>query len=115
MSEAAFWAWMRSMLRNKSRHWKPLTQAKVLVRRKYTGTNPRLKWEYQCKVCKLYFEEKNIDVDHIVPAGSLNSSDDLKGFVDRLFCEVVGLQVLCKDCHYDKSMLDKVNNKKQKG
>jgi 5-methylcytosine-specific restriction endonuclease McrA len=58
-------------------------------------------------VCKNWFIEKKINVDHVVPAGSLNSSKDLPGFVDRLFCEVENLQVLCEKCHDKKTKADK--------
>lgn len=104
MTETAFWGWMRGTLRNKSRHWKPIQEAKKLVRRKYTGTNPRVKWEYQCKSCRNWYMEKETAVDHIEPAGKLNTYDDLPGFIKRLFCEVDGLQVLCHECHTEKSM-----------
>jgi hypothetical protein len=46
-------------------------------------------------------------VDHILPAGSLNCSGDLPGFVDRLFCETDNLQVLCTACHNVKTQNEK--------
>lgn len=107
MSEAAFWSFIRSALRQKSRWWKPISLCKEKSRRPYQGTNKRQKFEYQCKKCKGWFPEKQINVDHIVPAGSLNSSKDLPGFVERLFCEVDGLQVLCEKCHDKKTKADK--------
>lgn len=103
MSEAAFWGWIRSLLRKKSMAWKPVSEAKKRVRRDYKGSNSRQKFEYQCAHCKNWFPEKEIDVDHKVEAGSLTNGNDLKGFVERLFCEVDGLQVLCKTCHHKKT------------
>jgi 5-methylcytosine-specific restriction endonuclease McrA len=107
MSESAFWSFIRSALRQKSRFWAPITQAKLLAKRPYTGQNKRQKFEYQCNECKLYFPEKLINVDHLVPAGSLNNPQDLPGFVERLFCEVDKLQVLCEPCHNVKTQLEK--------
>lgn len=95
MTNAGFWGMIRSALRQKSRWWKPVKQAKENSRRKYKGDNKRQKWEYQCAHCKKWFMDKEIAVDHIEEVGSLKSSEDLKGFVERLFCEVDGLQVLC--------------------
>jgi 5-methylcytosine-specific restriction endonuclease McrA len=46
-------------------------------------------------------------VDHICPAGSLNSAQDLPDFIERLFCEVDNLQVLCETCHNAKTKLEK--------
>jgi 5-methylcytosine-specific restriction endonuclease McrA len=99
MTESAFWSFIRSALRQKSRWWKPITQCKLSSRRPYKGPLKRQKFEYQCNKCKKWFPEKKINVDHIHPAGSLNCSADLPGFVERLFCEVNNLQVLCTHCH----------------
>jgi 5-methylcytosine-specific restriction endonuclease McrA len=73
--------------------------AKLAARRNNESDNKRLKYEYQCSICKEWHPDKNIEVDHLIPAGSLRSGDDLKGFVERLFCEKEGLRVLCKPCH----------------
>ena len=107
MSESAFWTFIRSALRQKSRWWKPITECKLKARRPYKGVNRRQKFEYQCNTCKKWFPDKEINVDHIVGAGSLNCSADLSGFVDRLFCEQDNLQVLCETCHNTKTQLEK--------
>lgn len=118
MTESAFFGMLRSTLRARSlRGWKPLQEAKKLVRRPYSGDDKRTKWEYQCSKCKKWYTEHrtveledgttkrvaNIEVDHIIEAGSLKCYDDIAGFVKRLFCEVDGLQVLCKECHNKKT------------
>lgn len=104
MTEAAFWGWLRSALRQKSRWWKPIAVAKNKARRVYKGANKRQKYEYQCNICKEWFPEKKINIDHITPAGSLNCAADLPGFVERLFCEEEGLQCLCEKCHNEKTL-----------
>ena len=103
MSESAFWSFIRSGLRQKSRWWKPITQCKLEAKRPYKGTNKRQKFEYQCNECKNWFIEKLINVDHIHPAGSLKCAADLPAFVERLFCETDNLQVLCEACHNIKT------------
>jgi 5-methylcytosine-specific restriction endonuclease McrA len=108
LTESAFWSFIRSGLRQKSRWWKPITQCKLNAKRDYKGPNKRQKFEYQCNSCKKWFADKNINVDHIQPAGSLNCANDLPGFVERLFCEVDNLQVLCIQCHDTKSKDDKL-------
>lgn len=109
MSESAFWGMIRSTLRKASRWWKPVAEARKKARRAVKGGG-RQKWEYQCNECKGWFMEKEIAVDHIVEAGTLTCSSDLPGFVERLFCEVEGLQVLCNkrndgevSCHKKKT------------
>ena len=107
MTESAFWSFIRSGLRQKSRWWKPITECKLRAKRTYKGTNKRQKFEYQCNSCKQWFPEKQINVDHIIGAGSLNCGADLDGFVNRLFCEADNLQVLCTTCHDQKTKLEK--------
>jgi len=107
LTESAFWSFIRSALRQKSRWWKPIGQAKQAAKRKYKGPNKRQKFEYQCNQCKEYFPDKEINVDHIIPAGTLRSANDLPGFVERLFCEVDNLQVLCSNCHNKKTQDEK--------
>jgi 5-methylcytosine-specific restriction endonuclease McrA len=107
MSEAVYWTFIRSALRQKSRWWPPVTQVKLEARRIYKGVNKRQKYEYQCNICKEWFMEKDINIDHIIPAGALNCGADLEGFVGRLFVEVEGLQVLCINCHDKKTQKDR--------
>jgi len=111
MSEAAYWTFIRSALRQKSRWWPPISQAKQEARRLYVGPNKRQKYEYQCAHCKGWFIEKLINVDHIIGAGALNCSADLDGFISRLFCEKNNLQILCTHCHDKKTKDDREKNK----
>ena len=107
MTESAFWSFIRSGLRQKSRWWKPITQCKMNARRPYKGPNKRQKFEYQCNVCDGWFPEKKINIDHIVPAGTLRCANDLPGFVERLFCEEDNLQCICTTCHDAKTKSEK--------
>lgn len=106
MTESGFWSFIRSTLRQKSRWWKPILQSKELAKRQYQGPNKKQKYEYQCNCCKQWYPAKDVNVDHIIPAGNLQSGKDLEGFVERLFCEVDNLQVLCISCHDMKSKND---------
>lgn len=109
MTEAAFWSFIRSALRQKSRWWKPISQAKAKAKRSYKGPLKRQKFEYQCAECLDWFPDKKINVDHKIPAGTLKCAADLPGFVERLFVEVEGLQVLCSNCHDKKTAKEREN------
>ena len=102
LTESGFWGMIRSTLRMKSRWWKPITEVKREARRNCKDCG-RQKYEYKCNECKNWFSDKEVEVDHIICAGSLKSGADLEGFVERLFVEKQGLQVLCKPCHNKKT------------
>jgi len=102
MSEAAYWGSVRSALRRHFRYWKPATHCKQEAKRPYKGPNKRQKFEYQCNHCEEWFMDKEVQIDHITPVGSLKCGDDLKEFLERLTPED-GFQVLCKPCHQIKT------------
>jgi 5-methylcytosine-specific restriction endonuclease McrA len=112
MTNSGFWGFIRSALRQKSRWWKPITDCKIAARRLNKSNNKRLKYEYQCNTCRNWFPEKEIVVDHIVPAGTLTCYEDLPSFVKGLFCELEHLQVQCDDCHTVKTNVERAGRKK---
>lgn len=79
----------------------PKHQALKAAGKAVTGKRHRV--EYQCAECKDFFKSKEVQVDHIEPAGSLKTYEDLPRFVERLYCEADKLQVLCKECHKVKT------------
>lgn len=103
MTESAFRSFIRSALRQKSRWWKPIWEAKQAARRRYRWLNKRQLREYQCNCCKEWVADKDCQVDHIIECGSLTCSADVPGFIERLFCEVDGLQIMCTKCHNKKT------------
>lgn len=106
-TEAEFWSFIRSALRQKSRRWAPIYQCMNDARRASKDkSNPKLKWQYKCAKCRKWKPAKEVSVDHIVPAGSLRREEDLARFVSMLFCEQDNLQVLCKPCHDKKTKED---------
>jgi 5-methylcytosine-specific restriction endonuclease McrA len=107
MTESAFWGFIRSALRRKSMYWKPVAQAKKNAKRDYKGPNKRQKFVYLCNECNKLFKDKEVNVDHIIPAGTLRSAKDLPVFVENLFCEVDNLQVLCDTCHNIKTQKER--------
>lgn len=111
MTESAFWGMIRSSLRQKSRWWKPIQECKQKAKREYKGVNKRQKFEYKCNVCNKYFPEKEIQVDHIIPVGTLKCGKDLEIFVEKLFCELDNLQCICTSCHLIKSNNERINKK----
>lgn len=102
-SNAKFFGFIRSALRAAWSRWPPKYKLLAEARREYNGPNKRLKWEFLCNGCQTYHPQKNVSVDHIVPAGSLRSFEDIGSFCERLFVAEDKLQVLCKVCHDKKT------------
>lgn len=104
-TECDYWQHIRSALRSFSAQrrtyfkWKVIEDCKENAKRPYVGDNRRRRVEYVCSVCKVGFQKKEVNVDHIIPVGSLNKPEDLPGFVERLFCELENLRVVCIPCH----------------
>lgn len=105
-TEARFNGFIRSVLRQATRKWKPISDCK-----KEAWVSRGV---YLCNGCKkkvkltLPDKQKNVFVDHIHPV-----VDPKKGFeswdvfIERLFCEKDNLQVLCKACHDTKTEKEK--------
>lgn len=102
-TEAGFWNFLRSNLRLMSRKWPPRKSVLLASRRKSQSTNKRLKWEHQCCDCQGWFPAKEVEIDHLVPCGSLRNWDEFMAFAERLFCEPDGLVVRCVTCHQVKT------------
>jgi 5-methylcytosine-specific restriction endonuclease McrA len=96
-----FWSFVRSTLRRAWSRWPPKYQ--VLNKAKRTVEGQRHKYEYQCSECKHWFKAKEVEVDHIVPVGSLKDYSDLPAFVERLFVAEDSLRCICKPCHRKKT------------
>lgn len=105
-TESRYFQFIRSALRAAFSRYPVKYAVKNAARREVVGGG-RQKYEYQCNSCKEYFPAKETEVDHIVSAGSLKCYDDLPGFVERMFCEADGMQVLCKPCHQGKTNADR--------
>jgi len=91
---------IRSALRSLTRfNWVPKKQALVAAR-STTLIGRRKVYVYTCAVCLGKYKANEVEVDHIIPVGSLKSYTDLPEFCTRLFVEDPALlRVVCKPCH----------------
>jgi len=95
-----FKGYIKSALRKINKWWPAYSEAKANARVK--------RGQYECAGCKEIFANKDIHVDHVSPV-----VDPTRGFttwdeyIDRLFCSVDGLQILCKTCHKTKTNEEK--------
>lgn len=110
-TESQYFSRIRSALRRTFRFWGPMQLALDKASRPSRSENKRLKKEYQCAHCKEWFKRADVEVDHIIPCGSLNSYKDIPSFLERLTPESIeAFQVLCKPCHLIKTKKDREND-----
>ena len=103
MTQKERFVWLRSVLRRAWLRDPERAAALQLARRIYQGDNKRQRWEYSCAECAQWFMQKDVQVDHIIPAGTFLKPEDWATFGPGLFCDRSGLQLLCKTCHKIKT------------
>jgi hypothetical protein len=111
-TEARYKTFVVSALRAAFRRWPPKFKLlkSAATERRINPKTGKLAMHYKCAQCGGEFPLKEVQVDHIKPV-----VDPTKGFVDwdtfieRLYCEKRGLQVLCKNvCHKEKSKAERI-------
>jgi 5-methylcytosine-specific restriction endonuclease McrA len=92
-------SWVRVKLRRVSLQWPARTEA---MRRARVDRGI-----YQCAMCKDQFRVKEIELDHVNPVVNIKTGKTtLDEYVERLFPDVEGFQVLCLSCHNVKTTLE---------
>lgn len=113
-TEARYRSFISSALRNA--RW---PQKYAAIRKAYIkdGINPatgRMCKLHECCQCHGLFPASGVQSDHIVPVVPLDGFDCWDAYIERLFCEVDGLQVLCKDCHKVKTKEENDERRRRK-
>ena len=105
-TSARFNNFIRSALRSASIRWGPTNKARKAAEmgRKINERTGRLAMHYLCNHCQGSFVARDVQVDHISPVVSaIDGFVDWNTYIDRMFCEQDGYQVLCKECHNKKT------------
>lgn len=111
-------------LRRLSYKWPGRTKAKLKAR-VLAKDHPEIKdlgktiYLYKCAICGNLFKDKEIVLDHIEPVVDPNSpiigsNFDLNVYAERMFCDENGFQVLCSECHNQKTKAENECRKNQK-
>lgn len=110
-SEARFQSFIKSLLRKGSQRWGPINSTKKAA------------WvergKYLCAGCQQVVPltvggKKNVFVDHIEPIIPVTGFTTWDDCIERMFCEVENLQLLCSDCHSKKTAQEREERKKYK-
>ena len=118
---AGFRTFITSALRGA--RWAPRYE---VIRQAYVrdGINPATGRKcklHECVSCKGLFPQNQMQADHIEPVVPVNNDwaakpdsflgYDWNDYVRRLFCELIGLQAICKPCHKTKSKIEQANRR----
>lgn len=102
-TEAAYWGALRSGLRRLFRFWQPAMQALHAARIPCRGKHGQ-KWAFICADCGRVFPRKQVQIDHVEPAGALTDLAHLPDFVRRLTPEdPKAFAIRCIGCHRKKT------------
>jgi 5-methylcytosine-specific restriction endonuclease McrA len=111
-NSVAFYTYLRGCLR-KAWSTNPI-KITLLNSRRYQIPNPNPRgnrptvWGFDCEMCGGTFPMREGQVDHVVPAGSLQRKEDIQGFVERLlFITKDDLRLVCKNCNSSLAYADK--------
>lgn len=69
---------------------------------------------FKCNKCKKHFPTSQVAVDHIKPVVGKEGFTTWDSFIENLFCEIEGLQVLCETCHNKKTKKEQTIRKKER-
>lgn len=118
-TEARFNSFIKSALRSASRKWPPkwaVRKAAWVSRGVYTCAGYETKPHATTASISMGRGRKrvnNIFVDHIQPVGGPEEGG-WDGVIKRLYCEVDGLQVLCRKCHDLKTKDERIKQKEER-
>jgi 5-methylcytosine-specific restriction endonuclease McrA len=104
-TEGRLKGFITTALRSAMRRYPPKYECinAAYVGKKINKKSGRSAKHYKCNKCKGDFPSTDINVDHIDPVVSNEGFVDWNTFIERLFCKVENLQVLCIECHKQKS------------
>lgn len=111
-NSVAFFTYLRGCLR-KAWSNNPIKHNLIKKKRKQIpNPNPKGKkqtvWGFDCEICGGEFVMSSCQVDHVVPAGSLQKTEDIQGFVERLLYVVEDdLRLVCKGCNLTLAFAEK--------
>lgn len=114
-TQASFYSWLRGGLRLlwkrypikngfKQERLVAVTKSQIIQ----YGLSQRTKKIGQCEMCSALFPASRLEVDHIIPAGTLKSMDDLQNFATHLLCDETNMRLVCKECHANITLAEKV-------
>ena len=112
---ARYRSFIISILRAGSRKWPQRYEAikRALIGKRLDPSTGKMSNRYKCASCSNLFKADQIQVDHILPVVDVNDGFvDWNTYIDRMYPEAVGFQILCSECHSVKTQNERKMRKK---
>lgn len=106
-TQAAYFAWVRGQIRRGLWSRNPIKNYIKRQARKPAPKGSRAKFVITCEFCRKDHAQTKIEVDHIIPAGSLKNWEDIGPFMQRMLNPSGGYRLLCKPCHKTHTYAEK--------
>lgn len=115
-TEGKYQSFIKGVLRKGSTRWPPKYECLNNAKRgkMVNAATGRIAEHYQCAACALLFPATMVVVDHIEPVVDITGFTSWDSVIARMFCEISGLQVLCKPCHKIKTQQENAERKLHK-
>ena len=108
-SKSAYFSWVRGQIRRGLWSRNPIKNYIKRVAAKPAPPGSRAKKVITCEFCGEDHAQSKIEVDHIIPAGSLKDWDDVGPFMERMLHPSGGYRLLCKPCHKTHTYAERNN------
>lgn len=112
-TDAKWRSWVVSLLRRGSMRFPPRNEAlrAAKTEKKINEKTGRMAQHYRCAECLQEFPAKEVQVNHIDPVIGDSGFIDWDTYIERMFCPVENLNVLCRTCHDVKSAQERKDRK----
>ena len=97
-------AMLLSALRRAFRKYPPYQEVLKNAKKEYyipskKGDKKLRRVHFKCAICGNYFSSKQVAVDHIESVIDSGGFVDYNTYIERLYCTIDKLRVLCHNCH----------------
>lgn len=103
---ARYRSFIISILRAGSRKWPQKYEAlkRALIGKRLDPKTGKMSNRYKCAACSNLFKADQVQVDHIHPVVDVKDGFvDWNTYIDRMYPEADGFQILCSECHSVKT------------
>lgn len=101
---------LRTLSRKYPQRFEAIKQA--LIGKRLDKNTGKMSNRYKCAGCSNVFKLNEVQVDHIDPVVSVKDGFvDWNIYIERLFCDADGFQVLCTECHSIKTKHEREQRK----